>query len=107
MTIPDKQEDQDVEIGQVNYRPSGLLRTLDHLASRFVDDKAYPDPDDELRAKVFVLEHLFSPSLALAIAAMLYFGADVTTPTLYLLALGFSLFMAYPFAIKWGFPTAA
>jgi len=85
------------------YRPNALLRALDRLASWFVDEKVYPDPDDKLRAKVFVLEHLFSPSLALAIAAMLYFGADVTTPTLYWLVLGFALFMAYPLAIKWGF----
>ncbi|MDP6430448.1 MAG: HAMP domain-containing sensor histidine kinase [Rhodospirillales bacterium] len=102
MTIPDEQEDQDVQIGQVNYRPSVLLRTLDRLASWFVDDRAYPNPDDKLRAKVFVLEHLFSPFLAFAIAAMLYFGADVTTTSLYLLVPGFSLFFAYPLAIKWG-----
>ncbi len=60
MTIPDEQEDQDVQIDQVNYRPSGLLRTLDRLASWFVYVRAYPNPDGNLRATVLVLEHLFS-----------------------------------------------
>ena len=96
MTIPDEQEDQDVQIDQVNYRPSGLLRTLDRLASWFVDDRAYPNPDGKLRAKVFVLEHLFSPFLALAIAAMLYFGAGVATPSLYWLIWVFSCFLVIP-----------
>ena len=98
----EKRQDAEAYIGQVNIRSNGVLRLLDRLASYFIDDRTYPDPDDRLRAKVFVISHFLSPNLALAIAAMLYFGADVETPSLYLLVLGFALFFFYPFTVKWG-----
>ena len=75
---------------------------MDRLASYCVNDRDYPDPDDKLRAKVFVIAHFLAPNLALAIAAMLYFGADVATPSFFWLVLGFALFFVYPFVIKWG-----
>lgn len=89
-------------IGRGRFRPPGFLRALDRLASWFVDDRAYPDPDERLRAKVFVIAHFMSPNLALIIAAMLYFVADVATPPLYWMVLGFALFFVYPFAVKGG-----
>ena len=55
-----------------------------------------------MRAKVFVIAHFLSPNLALAIAALLYFVADVAAPPLYWLVLGFALFFIYPFTVKWG-----
>jgi len=102
VTPQDRREDARVSISQLSTRPNRLLRALDRLASCFVDDQAYPDPDDKLRAKVFVIAHFLAPNLALAIAAMLYFGADVATPSFYWLVLGFALFFVYPFVIKWG-----
>ena len=102
MTLHGRREHARIQIGQTSTRPNRLLRALDRLASWFVDEQAYPDPDDKLRAKVFVIAHFLSPNLALAIAAMLYFGADVATPSLYWLVLGFALFFVYPFAIRWG-----
>ena len=72
------------------------------MASRFIDDNAYPDPDDKLRAKVFIISHFLSSNLALAIAAMLYFGAGVASSSLYWLVLGFALFFVYPFVVKRG-----
>jgi hypothetical protein len=86
------------------HPPFGALRGLDRFASWFIDERAYPDPDDRLRAKVFVVSHFLSPNLALLIAAMLYFVADVAEPPLYWLALGFALFFVYPFTVRWGIP---
>ena len=42
-------------------RANWLLRALDRFASWFVDAAAYPDPDERLRAKVFVVAHFISP----------------------------------------------
>ena len=102
VSIQGKRDDSKSPVGQPTSRPIGLLRALDRLASCWVKDQDYPDLDDRLRAKVFVVAHFLSPNLALAIAAMLYFGADVATPSLYWLVLGFALFFVYPFVIKWG-----
>lgn len=102
MTSPDRREEARVQIEHLSTRPNSILRALDRVASRFIDDNAYPDPDDKLRAKVFVISHFLSPNLALAIAAMLYFGAGVASSSLYWLVLGFALFFVYPFVVKRG-----
>lgn len=100
MAISDKQR----LVAPDRHPPFGALRGLDRFASWFIDERAYPDPDDRLRAKVFVVSHFLSPNLALLIAAMLYFVADVAEPPLYWLALGFALFFVYPFTVRWGIP---
>ena len=102
MTSPDRREEARVQIEHLSTRPNSILRALDRVASRFIDDNAYPDPDDKLRAKVFVISHFLSPNLALAIAAMLYFGAGVASSSLYWLALSFALLFVYPFVVKRG-----
>ena len=107
MTSPDRWEEVRVQIEHLSTRPNSILRALDQVASRFIDDNAYPDPDDKLRAKVFVISHFLSPNLALAIAAMLYFGAGVASSSLYWLVLGFALFFVYPFIVKRKFLTAS
>ena len=99
MTSPDRREEARVQIEHLSTRPNSILRTLDRVASRFIDDNAYPDPDDKLRAKVFVISHFLSPNLAFAIAAMLYFGAGVASSSLFWLVLGFALFFVYPFGV--------
>ena len=42
-------------------RANWLLRALDRFDSWFVEAAAYPDPDERLRAKVFVVAHFISP----------------------------------------------
>jgi len=83
VTLQSRQDDSRVSVGQSSTPPIGSLRALDRLASHEVNDQDFLDPDDKLRAKVFVIAHFLSPNLALAIAAMLYFGAGAATPSLY------------------------
>ncbi|MBT5037403.1 MAG: hypothetical protein HOM52_02735 [Rhodospirillaceae bacterium] len=104
MINSDKDAGKDDRLNRQRFQPPGALRVLDRLATWFVDSRTYPDPDDRLRAKVFVIAHFLSPNIALLIAALLFFVADVATSPLYLLVLGFVLFFTYPFLVKWGIP---
>jgi len=107
VTTPDRREEARVQIVHLSTRPNSILRALDRVASRFIDDNTHSDPEDKLWAKVFVISHFLFSNLALAIAAMLYFGAGVASSSLYWLVLGFALFFVYPFIVKRKFLTAS